>query len=62
MLLEDKIRKRVKKSVLRGRISIVMKITKKEVATVLFNKKVVQTYLKQEKSLKKSLGCREIYL
>jgi len=56
MLLEDKIRKRVKKSVLRGRISIVMKITKKEVATVLFNKKVVQTYLKQEKSLKKEFG------
>ena len=56
MLLEDKIRQLVQKNVLRGRISIVMKITKKEAATVSFNKKIIQTYLKQERSLKKEFG------
>ncbi|MDD3374177.1 MAG: YicC family protein [Candidatus Omnitrophica bacterium] len=56
MLLEDKIRKLVQKDIFRGRISIVMKITKKEAPTVSFNKKVIQTYLKQEKNLKKEFG------
>lgn len=56
MLLEDKIRKLVQKKVLRGRISVVMKITKKEAPSVFFNKKVIQTYLKQERSLKKEFG------
>ena len=56
MILEDKLRKLVQKNVLRGRISIVMKITRKEAPTVSFNKKIIQTYLKQERSLKKEFG------
>ncbi len=55
-LFEDKIRQIIQKKTSRGRISVIVKVSLKEPPTVSFNKKVIQTYLKKEKNLKKEFG------
>ncbi|MCX5681201.1 MAG: YicC family protein [Candidatus Omnitrophica bacterium] len=56
--LEDKIRQVVQKNISRGRVTVSMKITKKEEPTLNFNKSVVCAYIRREKEIKKEFGLQ----
>ncbi|MCR4336639.1 MAG: YicC family protein [Candidatus Omnitrophica bacterium] len=53
---ENKIRQLVSKQILRGRVTVVIKIKEKPSQEVVINKSVIQKYLKQANSLKKEFG------
>ena len=56
--MEDKIRQVVQKNITRGRVTVSMKITKKEEPTLSFNKSVVRAYLRRENEIKKEFGLQ----
>lgn len=56
--LEDKIRQVIQKNLTRGRVTVAMKITKKQEPVLNFNKSVVQAYLRREKEIKKEFGLQ----
>ena len=56
--MEDKIRQVIQKNITRGRVTVSMKITKKEEPVLSFNKSVVRAYLRRENEIKKEFGLQ----
>lgn len=55
---EDRMRQLIQRSIARGRVTVSMKIVKKQEPTITFNKSVVKAYLKREKEIKKEFGLK----
>ncbi len=51
--LEDKIRQKLQKNIRRGRVTVFIKIVQKVASSITFNKNVINTYLKNERVIKK---------
>jgi uncharacterized protein (TIGR00255 family) len=56
--LEDRIRQVIQKSIARGRVTVSMKIIKKQEPVLSFNKGVVRDYLRREKEIKKEFDLQ----
>jgi len=55
---EDRMRQLIQKIITRGRVTVSMKIVKKQEPTITFNKSVVKAYLRREKEIKKEFGLK----
>jgi len=55
---EDRMRLLIQKTIARGRVTVSMKITKKQEPAITFNKSVVRAYLRREKEIKKEFGLK----
>ena len=58
--LEDKMRQVIQKSISRGRVTVSMKIVKKQEPVLNFNKSVIRAYLRREKEIKKEFGLKGV--
>ncbi len=59
---EDRLRQVIQKAIARGRVTISMKIVKKQEPMITFNKSVVRDYLKREKEIKKEFGLKGVLM
>jgi uncharacterized protein (TIGR00255 family) len=57
---EDRMRPVIQKAVARGRVTVSMKIAKKQEPEITFNKSVIRTYLRREKEIKKEFGLKGV--
>lgn len=59
---EDRMRQSIQKAIARGRVTVSMKIIKKQEPTITFNKSVVRAYLRREKEIKKEFGLKGVLI
>jgi len=55
---EDRMRQMIQKVIARGRVTVSMKIVKKQEPAITFNKSVVKAYIRREKEIKKEFGLK----
>ena len=59
---EDRMRAVIQKMIARGRVTVSMKVIKREEPAITFNKSVIRSYLKREKEIKKEFGLKGVLM